>query len=83
MKLFDGRTFIGAVEDVDLRSDLATIRIPCVSYAQSQHLLFVHVLKSPFSISLRGNCVVEKLVWKKFDSWSMRLECEADPLTTI
>ncbi|PNF39660.1 Serine protease HTRA2, mitochondrial [Cryptotermes secundus] len=29
VKLFDGRTFIGVVEDVDLRSDLATIRIPC------------------------------------------------------
>lgn len=57
MKLFDGRTFIGVVEDVDLRSDLATIRIPCVSYAQSQHILFVHILKSPFNISLRENGV--------------------------
>ncbi|GFG31292.1 hypothetical protein Cfor_12856 [Coptotermes formosanus] len=29
VKLYDGRTFTGVVEDVDLKSDLATIRIPC------------------------------------------------------
>jgi HtrA serine peptidase 2 len=29
VKLCDGRTFTGVVEDMDLRSDLATIRIPC------------------------------------------------------
>jgi len=31
VKLYDGRTFEGYVEDVDVRTDLATIRIPCVS----------------------------------------------------
>jgi len=35
VKLCDGRTFTGVVEDMDLRSDLATIRIPCVSYELS------------------------------------------------
>ncbi|KAK2710280.1 hypothetical protein QYM36_013807 [Artemia franciscana] len=29
VKLYDGRTFEGYVEDVDVRTDLATIRIPC------------------------------------------------------
>ena len=29
VRLQDGRTFTGIVEDVDVKSDLATVRIPC------------------------------------------------------
>ena len=35
VKLYDGKTFTGVVEVVDLRSDLATMHIPCVSYELS------------------------------------------------
>ncbi|KAG8236305.1 hypothetical protein J437_LFUL016377 [Ladona fulva] len=32
VKLQDGQTFTGVVENVDLKSDLATVRIPCVDF---------------------------------------------------
>ncbi|XP_066250439.1 serine protease HTRA2, mitochondrial [Euwallacea similis] len=31
VKLIDGRTFVGVVEDIDLKSDLATVRIPATN----------------------------------------------------
>ncbi|XP_021931088.1 serine protease HTRA2, mitochondrial isoform X3 [Zootermopsis nevadensis] len=59
VKLFDGRTFTGIVEDVDVRSDLATIRIPChnlpVLKLGSSHGVrsgeFVVAIGSPLSLS--------------------------------
>merc|ERR1711974_99484 len=50
VKLQDGRTFTGRVEDVDVKSDLATVRIPCKS---------LPVMKLGSSTSLRpGEWVV-------------------------
>ncbi len=59
VRLQDGRTFTGVVEDVDVRSDLATVRIPCkglpvMPLGESTSVRpgeFVIALGSPLSLS--------------------------------
>ncbi|KAJ9591234.1 hypothetical protein L9F63_002240 [Diploptera punctata] len=63
VKLQDGSTFTGKVEDVDMKSDLATIRIPCLSSCENTLVLklgtsrkakpgeFVVAIGSPLSLS--------------------------------
>ena len=59
VRLQDGRTFVGAVEDVDVRSDLATVRInaqslPVMKLGQSSTVKpgeFVIAMGSPLSLS--------------------------------
>jgi len=59
VKLQDGRSFTGTVEDVDMQSDLATVRIPCknlpvMKLGQSSNLRpgeFVIAMGSPLALS--------------------------------
>jgi len=59
VKLQDGRSFTGTVEDVDVKSDLATVRIPCknlpvMKLGESSNLRpgeFVIAMGSPLALS--------------------------------
>jgi HtrA serine peptidase 2 len=59
VRLQDGRTFIGTVEDIDMKSDLATVRIPCknlpvMKLGKSSNLRpgeFVIAMGSPLALS--------------------------------
>lgn len=59
VRLHDGRTFVGTIEDVDVRSDLATVRIPCkdlpvIRLGESSKLRpgeWVIAMGSPLSLS--------------------------------